>query len=266
MGRRRREGASKTPVILLATGAIIAVWCILTPTLLLNQIQQESSLRDILQKHGGSRTSQSDPPAVAPLGTRLWTLEDATSDETAGKDWYELGKLITSKNRLYLHQAKGRATKPSSNITLVSGMFDLGRCDLPDSFKRTFDQYVERFSRFLAYKFPKILFIQPEHYQYYVPYLEQNPDYPVYIINTTIQDIKNFEYYDLIQSVRQKPGWASQAGWLAESPQASMALYNPMVMSKILWTRNAARINPFNTDSFLWIDGTIALRVVWSIF
>ena len=34
-----------------------------------------------------------------------------------------------------------------------------------------------------------------------------------------------------------------------------MALYNPMVMSKLIWTRNAARLNPFNTDSFLWIDG-----------
>jgi hypothetical protein len=34
-----------------------------------------------------------------------------------------------------------------------------------------------------------------------------------------------------------------------------MALYNPMVMSKLIWTRNAARLNPFKTDSFLWIDG-----------
>lgn len=34
-----------------------------------------------------------------------------------------------------------------------------------------------------------------------------------------------------------------------------MALYNPMVMSKLFWTRDAARLNPFNTESFLWIDG-----------
>ena len=34
-----------------------------------------------------------------------------------------------------------------------------------------------------------------------------------------------------------------------------MALYNPMVMSKLFWTRDAARLNPFGTDSFLWIDG-----------
>ncbi len=49
--------------------------------------------------------------------------------------------------------------------------------------------------------------------------------------------------------------WLSQADWLSNAPQASMALYNPMVMSKLIWTRNAARLNPFNTDSFLWIDG-----------
>ncbi|CAE7938710.1 unnamed protein product, partial [Symbiodinium sp. KB8] len=34
-----------------------------------------------------------------------------------------------------------------------------------------------------------------------------------------------------------------------------MELYNPLVMSKLLWTRDVARWNPFNTDSFLFIDG-----------
>ena len=48
---------------------------------------------------------------------------------------------------------------------------------------------------------------------------------------------------------------ANRAGWLAHSPQAKMELYNPLVMSKLLWTRDVARWNPFNTDSFLFIDG-----------
>ena len=34
-----------------------------------------------------------------------------------------------------------------------------------------------------------------------------------------------------------------------------MELYNPMVMSKLLWTIEVANLNPFNTPYFLWIDG-----------
>ena len=71
----------------------------------------------------------------------------------------------------------------------------------------------------------------------------------------TLDDIRSFPYFDLVQAVRTRDDWLSQASWLPNSPQASMALYNPMVMSKLIWTRNAARMNPFNTDSFLWIDG-----------
>ena len=257
--RQAKPKSSTTRFLLYSTGAIIAVWCMLTPMLLLNQIQQETNMQQVISKMSSTSValvpSARDPPSIIRVGEGLWTLKDATPSEKQGKDWYQLGKLITSKNQVYLSQAKGRANSESSNITLVSGMFDLGRGDLPDSFKRTFDQYVERFSNFLAYKFPKIIFIQPEHYKYYKPYLDQNKDYPVYVVNTTLDDIRNFKYYNLIQQMREKPGWAQQASWLAESPQASMPLYNPMVMSKLLWTRDAARINPFNTDGFLWIDG-----------
>ena len=251
----KRTTSCSTRFLLIATGITIGIWCILTPMILLNQIQIDNHINDVLKTHGSPGGSPGQPQISSPVKNKLWTLDDATEGEKQGKDWYQLGKLITSKNSQYLQQANGRATSPSSNITLVSGMFDLGRGDLQVSFKRTFDQYVERFSRFLAYKFPKILFIQPEHYEFYVPYLEKNPEYPVHIVFTTIDDIRNFKYFDLIQEMRNKPGWAEQASWLPESPQASMPLYNPMVMSKLLWTRDAARINPFNTDSFLWIDG-----------
>merc|ERR1712137_1177575 len=187
----------------------------------------------------------------------LWTLEDAASEELQGRDWYNKGRLLVARNLLYLNKAKGRATQPSSTVTLVSGMFDLGRGDLAESFRRPFDHYIERFSNFLRYKFPKIIYVQEEHYKHYLPYLEEPGvrDYPVHVVKMTLDDIRAFRYYDEIQKVRTKPGWAKQAGWLAESPQATMPLYNPMVMSKLLWTRDAARLNPHQTDSFLWIDG-----------
>jgi hypothetical protein len=47
----------------------------------------------------------------------------------------------------------------------------------------------------------------------------------------------------------------NRAGWLSSAPQASLEYYNPLVMSKLRLTRDAARWNPFHTDAFLWIDG-----------
>ncbi len=71
----------------------------------------------------------------------------------------------------------------------------------------------------------------------------------------SLDDIRNFPYYDLVQRVRERDEWRNLVDWLANSPQASMPMYNPMVMSKLFWTRDVSRENPFNTDAFLWIDG-----------
>ena len=58
-----------------------------------------------------------------------------------------------------------------------------------------------------------------------------------------------------MQAIRVRPDWYSSADWLSSAPQASLKFYNPLVMSKLRLTRDAARWNPFNTDAFLWIDG-----------
>src|SRR5262249_53119310 len=52
--------------------------------------------------------------------------------------------------------------------------------------------------------------------------------------------------------------WRSRAAWLAESPQANLELYNPMVMSKMSMLHDQTIINPFGTDHLAWIDAGIA--------
>lgn len=41
-----------------------------------------------------------------------------------------------------------------------------------------------------------------------------------------------------------------------------MEFYNPLVMSKVFWATEAAELNPFNTDGFLFIDGMCATVAV----
>lgn len=214
---------------------------------LLNRVSFTEPVREIARNPKPEET-------LSKSASAMWKLSELSSNELSKLDWYQKGRLLVEKNQKYLESASKRAVDPSSSITLVSGLFDLGRGELKNSFSRPFDYYVQKFAVFLKYQFPKIIFVQPEHYHLYQPYIETSPA-PVYVINKTLDEIRASPFYDLVQKVRAQPGWADQAGWLKESPQATMPLYNPMVMSKILWTRDVAQLNPFNTDAFLWFDG-----------
>ena len=66
-----------------------------------------------------------------------------------------------------------------------------------------------------------------------------------------------FPYWDRLQSIRTSKLWKMQgdaAGWLANSPQARLEGYNPLVMSKLLLLRDAARLNPWGSRYHLWMD------------
>jgi len=265
---QRRSRGTLLRQVFIGIAFLVMLWGTLSPLYLMHAYRPSYAQLGIQSSRPGEegvsrRLSPGSVPGttLAPVTVsggvpgvdRVWTLADHAGHVPG--DWYERARLIVERNKGYLRAAEGRATRHASNFTLVSGMFDLGRGELGNDFKRSFDQYIQRFSTFLRYKFPIIIYIQEEHLPAYQQYLDQRGDLPTHIEFKTLDDIRAFQYYDEVQAIRTQKEWANQAGWLAKSPQATMELYNPMVMSKILWTRDAARLNPFNTDAFLWIDG-----------
>jgi hypothetical protein len=54
------------------------------------------------------------------------------------------------------------------NITLVSGFWDLGRANIKTvkdhDFRRPFNWYLDAMRKFLEYEFPKILFLERQHF------------------------------------------------------------------------------------------------------
>lgn len=193
--------------------------------------------------------------AMASEGGGLWTLESAVDSPS---HWLERSRLLVERNAEFL----AAATLPSGAVTLVSGLFDLGRGDLDNAFKRPFAFYVERFEAFLRYNHPKVIFVEERYWQaYYQPLVKQyhSEEHPIHVIFKSVEDIEEeFPFFEEVEQIRTSRHWAAQTGvggWLSQSPQATLRLYNPMVMSKIYWTRDVARLNPFGTDSFMWIDG-----------
>ena len=74
-------------------------------------------------------------------------------------------------------------------------------------------------------------------------------------------DLERFPHFDAIQRIRASPAWRGRAAWLAESPQALLPHYNPLVMSKLFWLAEQARDNPFGTRHFAWIDASVTRTV-----
>jgi len=133
------------------------------------------------------------------------------------------------------------------------------------SFSRPFDHYKETFGKLLrAVKCPMMLFISPDLEEF----VWQNRDRS----NTTLryvttEDLRTkMPFYDQIQKIRTDPEWYGQKGWLAESTQARLELYNPLVMSKMFWLNDTTLFNPYNTKYFLWVDGGIVNTVHDGLF
>jgi hypothetical protein len=146
--------------------------------------------------------------------------------------------------------------------TLVTGIWDLGRDSTSEGWSRSFDHYINNFKRLLSdlkdHNFA--IFIDPIH-EHLVWDIRDRSNTVVYHHTKDQFSGSFFPFYDKVQEIRSKPEWFNQVGWLKDSTQASMPLYNPMVMSKMFLLHNAKIFNTFDSDYFWWIDGGITNTV-----
>lgn len=143
----------------------------------------------------------------------------------------------------------------SSNLTLVTALFDLGRGDLESGFKRSFDHYVESFTKLLKVDYPMVIYCEESLAE--VIWQHRKPE-NTRLIFKTLDDLRAFPFYDKVQAIRTDEKWYNYAGWLPDSTQAKLELYNPLVMSKQFYLNDATHFNFFNTKYYLWIDAGIA--------
>lgn len=154
-------------------------------------------------------------------------------------------------------------SSPSKPLTIVTAIYDLGRENLSEGFKRPYQHYLDRFAELLT--------SAPSSCSFYVYCSEKDksfietfrtPDRNIYLHIKELETFRTwFEFFPRVQEIRKKKSWFSQAGWLAESPQAQLEFYNPLVMSKMFLLNDATYINPFNSEYFLWLDAGITTTV-----
>jgi hypothetical protein len=152
----------------------------------------------------------------------------------------------------------------NKNITLVTGLWDMGRGNLEGWAKRDFEYYKNRFFEFLETDVQMCIWI-PKDLEDEV--LKIRGDKPTKIFIKNLDDFKTWNpFFDKIQEIRNTDSWRNFAGWLGESPQASLEYYNPMMFTKMFMLNDSAIINPFNSDYFFWIDGGLTNTVSTGYF
>jgi hypothetical protein len=152
----------------------------------------------------------------------------------------------------------------NKNITLVTGLWDMGRGNLEGWAKRDFEYYKNRFFEFLETDVQMCIWI-PKDLEEDV--LRIRGDKPTKIFIKNLEDFKTWNpFFNKIQEIRNTDSWKNFAGWLRESPQATLEYYNPMMFTKMFMLNDSAIINPFNSDYLFWIDGGLTNTVSTGYF
>jgi len=145
-----------------------------------------------------------------------------------------------------------------SKVTLVTGLWDIGRDKLNNDWSRSYQHYIDKFSELLKIEDNLIIF-GDESLQKHVMSIRDNSNTQFILRNSDW--FKDNSYYELIQNIRTNESWMNQVGWLQDSTQSKLEMYNPLVMSKVFLLNDAKIMDKFDSDYLFWIDAGITNTV-----
>ena len=145
-----------------------------------------------------------------------------------------------------------------SKITLVTGLWNIKRDELTEGWSRSYSHYLQKFEQLLQVEENLIIFGDEELHNFVKE--KRSSENTQFIFRNT-DWFRNNEYFEKIQRIRTNPDWFSQVGWLSESTQAKLEMYNPLVMSKIFLLHDAKIMDRFDSDYMFWIDAGLTNTV-----
>jgi len=145
-----------------------------------------------------------------------------------------------------------------SNITLVTGIWDIGRGELSEGWSRPYQHYLDKFEKLLEVDNNLIIFGDEELKEFV--FKKRKPENTQFILRP-LSWFRTNEFFDMIQKIRTKESWYNQVSWLKESTQARLENYNPLVMSKVFLLNDAKIMDQFNSEYLFWIDGGLTNTV-----
>ena len=114
------------------------------------------------------------------------------------------------------------------DMTIVTGLWNIKRDELTEGWSRSYEHYLKKFDELLDLPYNMIIFGEKELEEFV--FKRRNQENTQFILRDKGW-FKN-EFYEQIQKIRTDEKWLNQVGWLSESTQAKLDMYNPLVMSK----------------------------------
>ena len=145
-----------------------------------------------------------------------------------------------------------------SNITLVTGIWDIGRGELSEGWSRPYQHYLDKFEQLLKCDENMIIFGDEELEKFV---FERRTNDNTQFILRPMSWFRESEFFDKVQKIRTDEKWQNLSGWLRESTQARLENYNPLVMSKVFLLHDAKIMDRFNSEYMFWIDGGLTNTV-----
>jgi len=145
-----------------------------------------------------------------------------------------------------------------SNVTLVTGLWNISRGELSEGWSRSFDHYLANFARLLEVDHNLIIFGDEELKKFV---FDKRSSENTQFITRDSEWFKTNEFFERIQNIRTNPDWYNQTGWLKDSTQARLEMYNPLVMSKMFLLHDAKILDKFNSGYLFWIDAGLTNTV-----
>lgn len=143
-------------------------------------------------------------------------------------------------------------------ITLVTGIWDIGRNELTDGWSRPYKHYLDKFESILTIDANLIVFGDSSLREFV---FERRSENNTQFIERPLEWFKQNDFFDKIQRIRKDEKWYNQVEWLKESTQAKLEMYNPLVMSKMFLLHDAKIMDKFNSELMFWIDGGLTNTV-----
>jgi O-methyltransferase len=144
-------------------------------------------------------------------------------------------------------------------LTIVTGIWNIKRDELSEGWSRTYQHYLNNLEKLMKVSDNMIIYIE-EEYKSFVE--ERRTSKNTLIIIREIDWFKQNEHiFNQIQKIRMSPEWYNQTGWLTDSTQAKLEMYNPIVMSKMFLLNDASILDPFNSTHLVWVDGALTNTV-----
>ena len=170
----------------------------------------------------------------------------------------KVSEQILPKNNETIVESELSIDETNSVVTFVTGLWNIKRDSLADGWSRSYEHYLTKFSELLNADVNLIIY-GDESLEQFVK--ERRSDRNTQFIRRNTDWIKSAVPYEKIQEIRKNPNWLNQSGWLPESTQAKLDLYNPLVMSKMFLLNDASILDPFNSSHMVWVDGALTNTV-----